>query len=182
MTVPCSTLLLLAGTWGSCLTFRVEEESAVDEENVGREWGCTLVEDREWEREKKGREKLLLMILSSTKAIPPTNVDQNVSLINTQHQEVHIFTNRLSNLHDRVILLICIIAKSYKEIRTSTRAEGVKPMKKIAVNCERRHCCYDAYGNKQKTGGRWWGQVGFQYKKQQPHKTFERIEQKQQRL
>lgn len=66
----------------------------------------------------------MLMILSSTKAIPPTNVDQNVSLINTQHQEVHIFTKQTVKslpdqyLHDRVILLIRIIAKSYKEIQT----------------------------------------------------------------
>lgn len=59
MTVPCSTLLLLAGTWGNCLTFRVEDEAAVEEENEGPECGCTLRgEMRDRERGRKAMETL----------------------------------------------------------------------------------------------------------------------------
>lgn len=85
---------------------------------------------------------------------PKCKSDKHTASRSTHFHEQTVKSLPDQYLHDRVILLICIIAKSYKEIRTSTRAEGVKPMKKIAVNCERRHCCYDAYGNKQKTVGR----------------------------
>lgn len=137
MTVPCSTLLLLAGTWGSCLTFRVEEESAVDEENVGRECGCTLVEDREWEREREKRETETFAYdfikyngHTANQCGPKCKSDKHTASRSTHFHEQTVKSLPDQYLHDRVILLICIIAKSYKEIKTSTRAEGVKTMKK----------------------------------------------------
>lgn len=59
----CSTLLLLAGTWGNCLTLRVEEGAAVEEENEGPEWGCTLSRSGELELDS-GLRQLVLALLT----------------------------------------------------------------------------------------------------------------------
>lgn len=56
--IPCSTLLLLAGTWGSCLTLRADEFAAVDDENAGLECGCTLMERKERKNTKESMDTL----------------------------------------------------------------------------------------------------------------------------
>lgn len=62
--IPCSMLLLFAGSWGSCLPLRPDEGVPVGE---GLPWGCTLTDGNIKETEKEIKKSIITVFFTNLK-------------------------------------------------------------------------------------------------------------------